>query len=337
MEYEYRDREYLSAYSLDTRLFDRFGFEATDAAPIRSVFILTTDKGYKIFKKVSYGIDEIRFLHQTLKNIQVKYPYIINFKENTEGQPFIEYNGDVYVVFDLVDGRECMYENPIDVKLAAAGLRQFHLSGNRTDLYYKSRYLGGKLPNHYRKCLKELTSYRKIAKLHVNKSEFDSIYMDSCEYYIECVKNALMTIEKSNYLNYCHDKLVLCHHDLADHNIMLGNDNHVYFLDFDYAVIDLPFHDLSNFITKVSKKNHWESRILDLLLQEYYGGEKLSFDDKQILMGYMMFPVDFYDISKAYYMQTKKWEERDFIQRLKRKAGYREDREKMLEYFENNW
>lgn len=337
MEYEFRDKEYLSSYSLNTKLFDKFSFEVTDAAPIRSVFLLTTDQGYKIFKKVRYGIDEIKFLYNTLNKIKEKYPYLINFKENTLGEPYTFMDGEIYVVFDLIEGRECMYENPVDIRTTALGLSKYHLAADIPGLFYKNRCLSGKIPNNYKRCIRELENYKKIAKLHVNKSEFDSIYLEFCDYYIECCKRALSQLQNSEYFNICNKKRVLCHHDLAHHNIMLGNDDRVYFVDFDYAVIDLPYHDLSNFITKAAKKNNWDLKILDIIINSYCSISELKPEDIAILLGYLMFPVDFYDISKSYYMRTKSWEEEDFVFKIKRKAGYKEQREELLNYFENTF
>ncbi len=61
-------------------------------------------------------------------------------------------------------------------------------------------------------------------------------------------------MKQSEYYNLCKEKekIVFCHHDLAHHNILI-NKEEVYFLDFDYAVIDLKVHDICNFINKAIK------------------------------------------------------------------------------------
>lgn len=332
MDYECKDKAYLSSYSLDTRLFDHFNFTVADAAPIRSVFLLSTDQGYKILKKIHYDTEEIKFLYNSLKKIKEGYPYIINFKETITGEPYVNYKDGTYVVFDIVDGRECMFENQLDIKEAALGLSYYHRAAEGIKINHKTRNMSGKLPLKYRQCIKDMENYKKIAKMHVNKNEFDSIYLDYCEYYINYSKKAITTLEASDYYEACNTKMVLCHHDLAHHNIMIGNDNRIYFLDFDYAVIDLPEHDLSNLITKTAKRNNWDYLTLDTIIDSYGSVTKINSSYRDILIGYLMFPIDFYDISKAYYTRTKMWEESDFIEKIKRKAGYKERREELIQY-----
>ena len=169
--------------------------------------------------------------------------------------------------------------------------------------------------------------------MHVNKNEFDSLYLQNCDYYIDYIKKALEQIAASDYNEVSGTGNVLCHHDLAHHNIMIGNDNNVYFLDFDYSVIDLPEHDLSNLLTKAAKKSNWNIKAVDNIMDGYDKTEQTGKSFKNIVLAYLMFPVDFYDISKAYYMRTKIWDESDFIEKLNRKAGYKNQREEFIEYF----
>jgi hypothetical protein len=51
----------------------------------------------------------------------------------------------------------------------------------------------------------------------------------------------------------------------------------------------------------------------------------------------MLFPQDFYDIASSYYMKTRSWDEEEFIDKLKRRAEYREDRDKFLREFKERW
>ena len=50
----------------------------------------------------------------------------------------------------------------------------------------------------------------------------------------------------------------------------------------------------------------------------------------------LTFPEDFYTISKDYYTRRKDWDESVFLDRLKRKSNYKEDRQEFLEKFKDN-
>lgn len=337
MEYRFWDKAYLSTYMLDTRIFDKYDFIALDATPIRSVYLLTTDEGYKILKKLDYSIDELMFIYNSLNSMRKEYPYIINFKKSVEDKPYVEYKGEYYVVFDMIEGRECLFENPIDLKNAAEALAKYHSAAHNIKLNFNARNNVNKMTTRYKHRIKDLESYKRIAEMHVNKSEFDKIYIEYADYYIECAKAALKHISQSPYRELCESKRTLCHHDLAHHNIIMGNDNNVYFIDFDYAVIDLPYHDISNLITKATKNNAWSTEILDIILESYKEINGLSKEEAEVLYGYMLFPLDFYDIATGYYMKTKEWDEDDFVDKIRRKAGYKEEREEMLNYFREKY
>ena len=59
----YRDKSFLVTYELTTDIFEGFGLKVDDIMPIRSVYMLYTDKGIKVLKKLIYGIDDLMFIN----------------------------------------------------------------------------------------------------------------------------------------------------------------------------------------------------------------------------------------------------------------------------------
>lgn len=337
MEYRYRDKAYLSNYSLDTRLFDCFDFLVEDAAPIRSVYILNTNKGFKILKKIDYTMEELNFIYESLNIIREKYPYVINYRISVDGKPYVKYDGGIYVVLDIIDGRDCIFENPLDLKKAANALAKLHTAGEAVKPPENVRNNIGRLLDKYEEKIGAMEKYKEIANMHVNKSECDRIYLKHADYYISCIKEAYSHIENSKYREICKTKHTLCHHDLAHHNILIGRDENVYFIDFDYSVIDLPYHDISNIITKAIKHSGWDIDIANTVLEGYMKEREMSREEIEVLYGYLLFPQDFYDIASNYYMKNRGWDEEEFREKLKRKAEYRDDREKFLKEFKKKW
>lgn len=337
MEYRYRDKAYLSNYMLDTRLFDKFDFLVEDAAPVRSVYILTTNEGMKILKKIDYSLEELLFIYESLNKVRESYPYVINYRMSIDKKPYVEYDGGIYVVLELINGRECIYENPIDMKLASLALAELHLAGSNINTSCKTRSNLGKMPDKVRNKIRDMKKYKKVAGMHVNKNTFDSSYLEYADYYISYGLKSYEYLVNSSYKSLCETGHTLCHHDLAHHNILIDSDNKVYFLDFDYSIIDLPYHDISNIITKAIKHNGWNIDTANLIMENYIKIKPMSKEEIEVLYGYLLFPQDFYDIATSYYMRTRNWDEDEFIDKLKTRAGYREDREKFLEEFEKRW
>lgn len=335
MEYRYRDKDYLSNYTLDTSLFDKFDFLVEDIVPIRSVYLLKTNQGMKILKKVMYNIDELNFIYDSLSYIRKSYKNVINFKLAYNSNPYVEDKTGLYVVLDIIDGRECVFENPIDLKNVSKHLAKLHKAGENIETFHEKRFYSGKILEKYNNALNDLKKFKEIASMHINKKDFDKLYLSYADYYIACLYNAIETIKKSQYTKFSRNKYVLCHHDLAHHNIIIDDSNEVHFIDFDYSLIDLPMHDIANIAVKAIKHNRWDIDIVKSIIENYSEEKFLSKEELDILYGYLLFPKDFYDISSSYYFKNRGWEEEEFLEKLKRKAEYKDDREDFLINFKN--
>lgn len=331
MDYKFRDKAYLCDYRLDTSLFDMFGFVVEDAAPIRSVYVLSTDKGRKILKKIDYSLSELMFIYNALKEIRKQYPYVINFRESITGEPYVQHRNDIYIVLDMIEGRDCLYENLIDLKNASKALARFHKAGEGIPVdgcEEKNRL--GKLEECYKRKIDDLEKYKEIAAMHVNKSPFDKAFLQEADYYLDNARDALKALQESPYMKLCSKGYTLCHHDLAHRNILIDNNDNVYFLDFDYSLVDIPCHDIANMINKALRHNEWNIEIADTILNSYSEEYPLCEEEMNVLVAYLMFPQEFYNVATSYYMKTRSWEEEEFLDKLMRKLSYRDDREAFL-------
>ncbi|WP_368489510.1 CotS family spore coat protein [Clostridium sp. BJN0013] len=332
----YGEKKYLTGYDLCVELFDRFDLKVYDVIPIRKVYMVSSDKGKKIFKKLEYTLDELKFINELLTYVRSKFSRVVNFVKNKDGDIYTIWNGDMYCIMDVVYGKECNFSNPVDLSIAAEGLGEFHLAseGFKTDV--RNKYNNGKLIDTFNRRIQEMEFFQNIAHIHEKKTEFDEIFIKNSNYYIEQIKKSESMLEESYYYKLCseEDKIVVCHHDLAYHNILINN-NEAYFVDFDYAIIDLKVHDLCNFINKVIKNFAFDIEKAKLIIDNYCNKNTLSNRELEVLYAMLNFPNDFYTISRDYYTKRKDWKEEIFLDRLKRKIRYKEDREEFLEEFRN--
>lgn len=331
---KYRDKKYLIKYDLDTTLFEKFDLKVTDLIPIRNVFFISTNKGDKVLKKIEYCIDDLYFIDSAIEYIKPKFNKIMEFVKTKEGKIFVFWRDDVYCIMDMVDGMECQFNSIVDLQIISRGLGEFHSAseGFRYNRYNKNSC--GKLIDNFKRKLEELYFFKKIAELHEHKSEFDDIFLTNIGSNIEITKESISLLEKSSYYKLCseEDKIALCHHDLANHNILI-KEGEAYFIDFDYAIIDLKVHDLCNLINKVEKEFDFEIEKSEIILREYLKTNRLDNKELETLFGMLIFPEDFYSISKDYYTRRKEWDEDVFVDRLNRKANYMENRQEFLENF----
>ncbi|KYH34951.1 spore coat protein S [Clostridium tepidiprofundi DSM 19306] len=329
---KYKCREYLNLYDLDIELFKRFNLYVYDVVPVRKVFILRTDKGDKILKKIDYSIDDLRFIYTAMEYLKNNgFDRVINFIKTTEGYIYTIWNGEIYCIMDLLEGRECEYSNPVDIAITSRALGNMHKASSGFEYNIKSRYNLHKIIDNFERKLHKIMFFKEMVLLYDNTSKFDEIFLENVDYYIKQMNESLRILEHSKYHELCseEDKIVLCHHDLAHHNILI-KDEEAYFIDFDYSVLDLRVHDLCNFINKVIKNFAYDMEKTNQIIANYNNFDNLDNREMEVLYGMLYFPEDFYSICVNYYDTRKNWSEDIFIRRLIKKVDYKQDREEFL-------
>jgi CotS family spore coat protein len=172
--------------------------------------------------------------------------------------------------------------------------------------------------------------------MHEIKSSFDELFLEDVDRYHNQAELSVELLRKSRYQLLCEDvskNRNICHHDLAYHNMIIGNDGNIYFVDFDFCILDLRIHDIANLMVKAVKHNNWDMERVKNIIDSYCSIDELRMEELETLNAFLTFPQDFYEISRQYYMKSKKWDEEDFLARLQRKSGYYDDRNRMLEGF----
>ncbi|MDP4143477.1 MAG: CotS family spore coat protein [Bacillota bacterium] len=331
LDLRYRDKEYLTQYDLNIDLFNLFNIKVDDIIPVRKVYMLCTKDGYKVLKKVDYKEEELQFIIDAMNYIRKSFDRIINFVKTREGTEYTIWNGDIYYIMDLVDGKECEYSNPVDIAVAALGLGELHKSGEGFKTKYSPRNNNGRLINSFNRKLKEMEFFKTMAEFYDNKKEFDAIFLENTDYYMNQVRQSVSSLEQSQYYKLCseEDKIVLCHHDLAHHNILVNNEQ-AYFIDFDYSMVDLRVHDLCNFINKVVKNYGYDISKFEIIIENYSKVNKLSKREMDVLLAMLTFPEDIYSIARDYYTKRKTWDEDLFLNRLNKKISNEKYREEFL-------
>jgi CotS family spore coat protein len=334
LEGRYLDKKYLTKYDLSVELFESFDLKVNDIMPIRNVFILFTDKGDKILKRIDYSLENLNFINKALKYIKKSFNRILDFSVTKDKKIYIEWKKELYCVMDLVPGRECDFCNPIDLRIASEGLGELHKASQGFSSSEANKNKVGKTIESFERKLQEMEFFKSLANMHECKSDFDKVFLENVQQHIAEMKESVNILKASPYHELCkeQDKIVLCHHDLAYHNILI-NDDKAYFVDFDYSIIDLKVHDLCNFISKAIKNFAFDIDKAASILADYETKNTLDKRELEVLYGMLYFPEDFYSISRDYYTRRKDWEEEVFFDRLTKKVSYKEDRSEFLEEF----
>ncbi|MBE6062275.1 MAG: CotS family spore coat protein [Clostridium butyricum] len=323
---KYSEKSYLCEYDLSSEFFDKLGVKINDITPLRKVFILSTDDGRKILKKVNYDVERINFISDSLRYVEKKYKNIISYDILSNNKNYLEWNNNLYVVMNILDGREASFTNPVEISLCAKNIALMHNASKGIRQYLNGKYntdvLDNSIIDKYILAYNNLEKIKKMVLSYEYKNEFDELFIENVDKYVREIKLLIEDLKKSSYLylRTLTDKITLCHNDLAYHNLLVKNQE-VSIIDFDFMTIDLRINDLVDFVLKAIKNAAFD---IDKMIRAIDSYEEISVLDKEEkkLIHYMLrFPKDFYSISVDYYYKRKNWDYEVFLNRLKGKLN----------------
>ena len=333
-EIKYMGKPRLTEYDLNVELFDKYNIKVKDIVPVRNVFIVHTDKGDKVLKKIDYCTDELEFIHQAILYIQKTFTRVVDFDKAESGEIYLKWENEIYCLMGLIEGRECEFSNPVDVMIAARGIAEFHKASRGFTYENKSKNNCNAAIRGFKNRLEEIKFFKKIVNMYDNKNEFDELFLKNVDSYLVQIEDSIEIMEKTQYYDLYKeiDKIAFCHHDLAHHNIIINNEE-AHFIDYDYSIIDLKVHDLSNFINKAIKNVVYDFEKCKIILKEYQSKNTLELSEMEVLYGLLSFPQSFYEITRDYYKRRKIWDEGVFIDKFKKTLELKEDNLEFLEDF----
>lgn len=334
----YVDKEILCDYELKEEFLEKLSLRIEDVIPLRKVFILITDKGKKILKITDSKKERIEFINSSLSYIREEYKDVLTYYTQDDGQVIYKGEDKNYVLLDLIEGRETIFSNPIEVNLCTKGIANMHVASKgledsiNKDLS-KDNY-GVYLPKFFKDSKEELIDIKKFVMKFRFKSEFDEIFISEVDLYINEIRKAEELIAMLDYNSLLKDysKKVLCHNDLAHHNFIVDGDK-VKIIDFDFAKIDTRGVDIANYALKVIKHNCYDMKKFRAIINSYSEISELDKQDIKLIYSIFNFPRDFHSVSTDYYYKRKRWDYDVFLGRLKDKMELEIYRREFLHKF----
>lgn len=288
----------------------------------KGVYYLKTNKGERCLKKINYGPQKLLFVYGAKEHlVRNGFDKVDNYFLNIEGEPYALVNEDLYTLSQWLEGRECDFHNIEEVKMASKTLAMMHEASKGYDPPENSKLKTdlGRWPSLMTKRIKALDKMRDMVRKKSIKSDFDLIYLKSMEFYKEMGKEALKTMEESDYYQLCmiaEEEKGFCHHDFTYHNIILTEDNDVFVIDFDYCKREIRTFDISNYMIKVLKRVEWNFEFAKGILESYSSVSKLTEGEYRVLYSYLQFPQRYWRLANRYYYNEVNWGQATFTNKI---------------------
>ena len=282
---------------------------------------LLQSKGLKTLWKLSYKGTSLclKRLNQSMEealfsvNAQI---YILNnggfvprIYPNAKGHSITEYNGQLFVLYSWIDGRDMNLEDPKDLILALESLSKFHTDsiGYVPPIDAKISSKLRNWPNQYESMKNRMLKLKEIC-LQTPDNKSYSTYVNNVDSIIDICNKTIILLNSSHYNDLCsinQNESCLCHQDFGTGNVMLSKDIGVV-IDLDSVTYDLFARDLRKIIGKrMLKTNDYSVKSIETILKYYDTNNSLTKSDIEVLKIDLMFPHWFFGLIKTMHKNPK--------------------------------
>ena len=307
-----------------------YDFQIISYKPLRAVYIAQTNKGSIVIKETDRDPDKLLYIHGLKEYLYEKgFSNLDRYLIGQNGLPFTVQEDRVFVVEKVIEGRECSFTNLFDREGAVVALAQLHKKGigyvAPTGAFKRDNY--GKWDSTYLKKIDYMLGLKNNVRNKKKKDFFDEIFLEDVDFMIHMAWQAYDTLKSSNYQNICkiaQKEKWICHHDYTYHNIIIGKNNEVSIIDFDYSCHELPIYDLANYILKALKRFSFDIDMAVKILNIYNSVKTINKEDLLLMLAIFEFPQRFWRISERYYEKKTEWTDNTFADKYEDAYIFRE-------------
>lgn len=182
----------------------------------------------------------------------------------------------------------------------------------------------------------EILDFKKRIYQKAYKSEFDEVYLRAIDEELERGKKAIEELKVNNYIGIMENEVLkrgFCHHDYANHNVLIDKNGELNIIDFDYCLLDTHIHDLASLLIRCMKDGNWSNDKAQLVLNSYSKTHSLYEEELKLIKGFIRFPQGFWQIGLQYYWEQQPWGEEFLLNKINKYLKDRNEREKFVDNF----
>lgn len=287
----------------------------------RGTFICDTSQGEKVLVPFKGTKTRAMFIKNYLDALNESGFEAEKIILTAEGEALSDDGEEHYLLKDYIKGNECRVLETEDTLMAMEKIAGFHRASETLKLPAADNSVLSYL-DKADKHMNELKRIRNYIKGRNKKNEFELMFQENYEYYMDCAGKAVEYMAEGNE--------IWCHGQMNQHNILYTNGQWQ-IVNFEHILYAPAIIDVSEFIRKISEKNQWDYRIGERLLNKYESGCPMSEQARKQLLGVLLFPEKFWKIADHYYGSNKAWIPKRDIEKLRKIIAQERERITFIE------
>lgn len=316
---------------------DYYGLNIKAIEKIKNVFKISDGENCYCLKLIKYEWGHFLFILKAMEHLQNNgFQFVPSIKKTLDGSEYIKFDKYYAYLNPWINARMCSYDNPIDVKTAAAKLAELHIKsrGFTVTEEMKPRIGWLKWAQVYKTRIDEINNFGERINEKVEKTDFDWTYLGMMDEEIIRGNKAIEDLMQNDYIQIMSkevEKRGFCHHDYAHHNVLIDENSKLFIIDFDYCILDSHLHDLASLMIRRMKNGSWDIENAREVLDAYSSVYRIHQEEIPLIAAFMEFPQEYWQVGIQYYWERQNWGEEFFNNKL---SKIKEDRLERQEFVE---
>jgi len=321
---------------------ENYGLKFLTATKVRSAYKVKLKDSKEIcVKKMKNGRKKVLLSYKLVEDLRKKgFLNTPRYLKTTNEHVYVKYKNMIFFATEWINGVECDLSNINEACEAAKLMAEFHKS---TELLNIEKYnIKSNIKNWPKIFVNNLNDFERFESAISKKrliNEFDNMFLENIdEFYYRGLK-ALNTLNSSQYHKISREyssKKTICHNSFYYQNI-IKKDKEFYLIDMNSIIIDLRFNDLGKFIQRLmyKKEYKWEFNSAKAIIESYNSIYKLSKNELEIMLAFIIFPHKFWKLGKKRYINNKNWSEDKYIHKLNKIIKYAQYQDSFINEYIN--
>lgn len=321
-------------------LWEGYGLKYHGGTRTRTGLVCKTDCGLWELKKARSRKAEIKFAHHVKMCLyQNGFTQLCLFEQTTNGQPYFENNGVVYLLEKCMKGTPLEEETPEDFISGSLLMGKMHCCAKGFCTKQQNTETPTMVTQWQKRWIELLKIKRRIEK-QGNYSALDLLILEHYQTFSEQAKKAVTMLQQEDYtaLWQSHQKSgTFCHNHIKGSNLYQQENGELWIGGFEHCTADSFLLDLAGYLRRFWRKTDRQQDVLEKMLVAYQTEKPLSDFEKQALYPLIVYPEKFFRLMHEYYNKRQVCVSPAMLERLAEAGTEEEQMTDLWEMLEKIW
>jgi len=318
---------------------ENYPLEVKSIEKVKNTYKVNAKEGRYCIKVIKYQFHHFNFILSAILHLQKRgFNTIPEILKSKKGEYYIEFFGNYAYLTKWICARESNFDNPLELEKVSQKLGELHKCSEGFSLTkdMKPRIGWFSWIDVFNTRRNEILDFKNRINQKAYRSKFDNLYLSAIEEEISRADKSITALQRSSYIEVMEKEMLkrgFCHHDYANHNILLDESGEIYLIDFDYCIMDSHIHDLSSLMIRAMKNGKWNTKKGESIINNYSKIKNVQDEELVLMKEFIRFPQMFWQLGIQMYWEQQPWKEEFFLNRLSKYIEDREEREIFIEEF----